>query len=304
MFDVRCARTSPPGLSHRTLHIEQRTLPMSHIHPTAVIDAAAELADDVVIGPYCVVGPHVKIGPATQLMSHVVVTGRTSLGAANRIWYQATLGGDSHDLKYRGEPTELIVGDRNDVREYVTMHIGTANGDGRTTVGDDNLLMVGAHIAHDSHIGDHCVLANNVMLAGHITIEDFAVVSGGAALHHFVTVGRYAFVGGNAGVVHDCPPYMVSDGHPARVRAVNTIGLQRHGFDEHRLERLKHLCRTLYRRDNGHNQAQVIHAMAQRYGDDPACREVCAFARRAADAPNARHRESLRRDDKRATPTR
>jgi UDP-N-acetylglucosamine acyltransferase len=163
--------------------------------------------------------------------------------------------------------------------------------------------MVGAHIAHDSHVGDRCILANNVLLAGHITIDDCAVLSGGVAIHHYVRVGRYSFVGGNSGVVHDCPPYMNSDGHPARVRSINLIGLHRHGFSEQTIENLKAVCRMLYKRENG-NQADVIDRVEREFGDDPACREVCDFARIAAEGPNGRQREAQRKDNKRKSPTR
>jgi UDP-N-acetylglucosamine acyltransferase len=277
---------------------------MTEIHPTAVVDRQAELAQDARIGPYSVIGPEVSIGPGCQVMSHVVITGRTTLGQNNRVWHHTVLGAEPQDLKYRGEPAYLEIGDRNDIREFVTMHIGTANGGGATTVGDDNLFMVGAHVAHDSHVASHCILANNALLAGHITIEDYAVISGGAAIHHYVTIGRYAFIGGNSGVVHDCPPYMNTDGHPARVRSVNTIGLHRHQFDEATIENLKGVCRLIYRRDNGQNQeAGIAHAEAE-FGSDPACHEVCRFARRAAQGINGRQREALRPDNKRVTPPR
>ncbi len=276
---------------------------MSRIHPTAIVDPKAELARDVSIGPYAVVGPRVTLGPATQVMSHAVITGRTTLGARNRIWHHAVLGAEPQDLKYTGEDTTLALGDDNDIREFVTMHPGTANGDGTTTVGDRNLFMVGAHVAHDSHVGCRCVLGNNVLLAGHITIDDDAVISGGAAIHHYVHVGRYAFIGGNSGVVHDAPPYMNSDGHPARVRSVNFIGLHRHGIDGSTIENLKEVCRLLYKRERG-NQAQVIDAVEADFGHDPACKEVCRFARTTAQGPNGRRREADRKDNKRKSPTR
>lgn len=273
------------------------------IHPTAIVDPKATLAPDVIIGPYCIIGPEVTIGAGCELMSHVVITGRTTLGVNNRVWHHAVLGGEPQDLKFRGEPSTLVIGDDNDIREFVTMHIGTANGGGMTSVGSRNLFMVGAHVAHDSHVGSRCVLANNVLLAGHITIGDYAVISGGAAIHHYVRVGRYAFVGGNSGVVHDAPPYMNSDGHPARVRSVNFIGLHRHNFDEECIERLKAVCRLLYKRENG-NQADVIDEVEAQFGHDPACREVCEFARVAAHGPNGRQDEAQRPDDKRHSPTR
>ncbi len=276
---------------------------MPEIHPTAIVDGAAELADDCVVGPYCVIGPHVTVGPGTRLDSHVVLAGHTTLGRGNHLFSHVVLGEAPQDLKYQGEPTTLTLGDDNEIREFVTMHTGTANGDGCTTVGDRNMFMVGAHIAHDSHIGNHCILANNVLLAGHITIEDCAVVSGGTAIHHFVTIGRYAFIGGNSGLVHDAPPFMVSDGHPARVRGVNLIGLQRHHFDEAHVEHLKYAYRLLYKREQG-NQNGAIDALEAELPGVACIGELCDFARRAAGGVHGRYRETLRRDDKRHSPPR
>ncbi len=272
---------------------------MPEIHPTAMVDTSAELADGVVVGPFCVIGGGVRIGEGTTLGSHVVVQGRTTIGRENRITHHVVLGGLPQDLKYRGSDTELVIGDHNEIREFVTAHLGTENGGGRTSIGDRNLLMVGSHIAHDSHISDRVILANNVLLAGHVTIEECAVVSGGAAIHHFVAVGRYAFVGGNSGVVHDCPPYMVSDGHPARVRGVNVIGLQRHRFEADVIERLKRVYRLLYARDEG-NQAEGIDRIEAEFGGDAIIAETCAFARRAALGTQGRYFETHRPDNKRS----
>ena len=271
---------------------------MPEIHPTAIVDSSAELAGDVVVGPYCVIGRGARIGAGTTLGSHVVVQGKTTIGRQNAITHHVVLGGLPQDLKYRGGETELVIGDHNEIREFVTVHLGTEIGGGKTTIGHRNLLMVGSHIAHDSHIADRVILANNVLLAGHVSIEDCAVVSGGAAIHHFVAVGKYAFVGGNSGVVHDCPPYMVSDGHPARVRGVNVIGLQRHRFDERVIERLKYAYKLMYKREEG-NQADGIDAVEAELGSDPIIAEVCGFARRAGAGPQGRHHEAQRRDNKR-----
>lgn len=254
------------------------------------------------VGPYSVIGPKATLGKGTRIESHVVITGNTTLGRNNRIGHHCVLGGDPQDLKYNGENTTLVVGDDNDVREFVTMHVGTANGGGTTTIGDGNLFMVGAHIAHDSHVANRCILANNVLLAGHVTIEDCAVISGGAAIHHYVTIGQYAFVGGNSGVVHDCPPFMNSDGHPARVRGVNVIGLHRHRFAEPVIERLKVACRLLYRREFG-SHAEGIDQIEQDYPDDAHIKMVCDFARCATQSENGRYRETLRKDNKRQNPT-
>lgn len=283
---------------------------MPDIHPTATVHPHAELADDVIVGPYSIVGPDVMIGPGTTIGAHCVVENHTSLGAHNRIGHYVHLGGLPQDLKYRGEPATVDIGDHNDIREHVTVHIGTENGGGATTIGSHNFLMVGTHIAHDSHLRNHCILANNVMLAGHIIVNDHAVISGGAAVTHYVTIGRYAFVGGLAGVVHDCPPFMVSDGHPNRVRTVNTIGLMRHQFEPATIERLKRANVALYgqkaRRNHGqgNNSAATLESLEADLGHDPLVAELIDFVRRASAAPNGRLAEVHRPDNKRAAPIR
>ena len=277
---------------------------MPHIHPTAVVDRNAQLADDVVVGPFSVIGPKARIGQGTVIGSHCVLEARTILGRYNRVFHHVYLGGEPQDLKYRGEDASLEIGDHNDIRENVTIHIGTANGGSKTTIGSHNLVMVNAHIAHDCHIGDHCILSNNVMLAGHIMVGDHAILAGGAAVSHYATIGRYAFVGGLSGVVHDCPPFMVSDGHPARVRAVNTIGLTRHQFDGESIEGLKKAYLLLYSRKVTRSHAAALEEVEATLGTDPLVAELLDFTRRSSNAPNGRHAEGHRRDDKRRTPTR
>jgi UDP-N-acetylglucosamine acyltransferase len=279
---------------------------MPEIHPTAIVDRNAQIDDDVRIGPCTVIGPRVRIGRGTSVGSHCIIERRTVIGRYNRICHHVLLGGEPQDLKFRGEDTALIIGDHNEIRENVTVHVGTANGGGKTTVGSHNLLMVGAHIAHDCHVGDHCVLSNNIMFAGHISVQDYAVLAGGAAVTHYATIGRYAFIGGLAGVVHDCPPYMMSDGHPARVRSVNTVGLARHGFDPEVVEKLKKAYMLLWgqkaRRANRIGAA--LEEAEATLGDDPHVMELVNFTRRMVAATHGRHAESFRPDDKRATPTR
>ena len=279
---------------------------MPNIHPTAIIDSQAELADNVEVGPCSIVGPDVRISDGTRIGAHVVIESHTTIGRYNRICHHVCLGQDPQDLKYHGEPALLNIGDHNDIRENVTVHIGTENGGGVTSIGSHNLLMIAAHVAHDSHIGDHCVLANNVMLAGHITIGDHAVLAGGAAIHHYVTIGRHAMVGGVSGVVHDCPPYMISDGHPARVHGPNVIGMTRHQFDPQTIEALKRSYIRLYgqkaRRDN--NMLGALAELEQEYTSNEHVIELCRFVRAAGDDPHGRQSELQRRDDKRSTPTR
>lgn len=277
---------------------------MTDIHPTALVDSRAQLADDVTVGPYCVIGPEAVIGRGCRLGVGVVVEGRTTIGTDNRIGHYVTLGQEPQDLKFRGEHTTLMIGNHNDIREHCTLHLGTANGGGSTTLGDHNLLMVGAHIAHDSHIANHCMLANNVLLAGHVIIQDYANIGGGTAITQYVTVGRYAYIGGLSGVVHDCPPFMTTDGHPARVRSVNAIGLTRHQFDPDTLEHLKVAHRALFARPNGGSCSNGLAELRKQFPDDAHLNELCDFIERLAEAPNGRYAETRRRDDKRTAPTR
>jgi UDP-N-acetylglucosamine acyltransferase len=277
---------------------------MPHIHPTAVVDRNAKIADDVTVGPFSVIGPRVQIGSGTSIASHCVIEGRTTLGRFNRVFHHCFLGGEPQDLKFRGEDATLEIGDYNDIRENVTMHIGTANGLGKTVVGSHNLIMVAAHIAHDCVVGDHCILSNAVLLAGHIEINDHAILAGAAAVSHYVTIGRYAYVGGLSGVVHDVPPFMISDGHPARVRAINAIGLGRHQFEPETIENLRKACQLLYTRKTEGSFLAALEEVDATMGHDAAVAELVTFARRMSDAPNGRYAEIARRDDKRRTPTR
>lgn len=277
------------------------TAAMPDIHPTAVVDRNAELADDVRIGPYSVIGSRVRVGVGTVIGTHCVVTGRTTLGRYNRVTHHACLGGDPQDLKYRGEDTTLEIGDFNVIREHVSMHTGTANGGGRTVVGSHNLFMVNAHVAHDCIVSDHCILDNNVMMAGHVVLQDWAILSGGVAVGHYVTIGRHAFLGGLAGVIHDCPPYMISDGHPAHVRGPNKIGLQRRGFEAETIERIKRAFLMIWGKSRGEASiGAALERVEAELGEDAHIRELVTFTRNLVSAPAGRHAETMRRDDKRA----
>ncbi|MHC4220640.1 MAG: acyl-ACP--UDP-N-acetylglucosamine O-acyltransferase, partial [Planctomycetota bacterium] len=203
---------------------------MPTIHPTAIVDATADIADTATIGPYCVIGPEVTVGPGTVLHNHVIIQSLTSIGADNRIYPYTVLGADPQDRKFRGERAYCIIGDRNRIREHVTVHRGTDNGGTVTSIGDDNLIMVAAHIAHDCRIADHVTIANQVMLAGHVRVEDGANIGGGAGVHHFVTVGTCCFVGGLARITRDVRPFMIVEGNPADVRAVNSIAMNRRNY--------------------------------------------------------------------------
>lgn len=279
---------------------------MAHIHPSSFIEPGARIADDAVIGPFCHIGAKVTIGSGTRLVGSVTVLGRTTLGRDNTVWPYVVLGGDPQDLKYRGEDSELVIGSHNEIRESVTIHKGTANDRGLTRVGDHNLIMAYTHVGHDCLVGSHTVIANAVQLAGHVLVEDHAAVGGAAAVHHFVTIGQYAYVGGMTRVVADVPPFMVVEGNPARVRKVNTILLQRHQFEEKRIDRLKDAFRRLFRfADDASigNTAEAIESLEADFGDDEAVKALVEAVRRSMSGVYGRYRESHRHDDRYRNPT-
>ncbi|MFO1339443.1 MAG: acyl-ACP--UDP-N-acetylglucosamine O-acyltransferase [Burkholderiaceae bacterium] len=220
---------------------------MASIHPTAIIDPAAELDTTVSVGPYAVIGPHVRIGAGTTVGPHTVIEGRTSIGRDNRIFQFASVGAVSQDMSYGGEPTRLEIGDRNTIREFCTINLGTMKEEGVTRVGSDNWIMAYVHIAHDVRLGSHTVLANNATLAGHVHIGDWAVVGGLSGVHQFVHIGAHAMIGFQAHVAQDVPPYMTADGHPLALRAVNLTGIKRRGFSAERIAAIRQMHKLLYR---------------------------------------------------------
>jgi UDP-N-acetylglucosamine acyltransferase len=225
------------------------------IHPTAIIDAAARIDPSCEIGPYAVIGPKVKLGPGTAVGAHAVIDGDTELGAGNRIFPHAVLGQIPQDLKYRGEATRLVVGDRNQFREFVTAHVGTAGGGGVTRIGNDCLFMANSHVAHDCNVGDRCILANSVPLAGHVTLEDHVILGGMAGVHQFTRVGRFVFAAAGSIIVQDVAPYCMIQGDRAAVIGLNTTGLQRAGFSEEALARVKDAYRIVFRQKLGLREA-------------------------------------------------
>lgn len=275
---------------------------MPVIHPTATVERGATLGEGVIVGPYCHVGPNATLGKGTELKSGACIYGHTTLGEQNIVWPGAVLGGDPQDLKYAGEDSRLTIGDRNEIREHVTIHKGTDADTGVTTLGDDNLIMAYAHIAHDCVIGSHVVITNTVQLAGHVLVEDHAAIGGASAVHHFVTIGAYAFVAGMTRVVHDVPPFMFVEGNPAKVRAVNAVAVHRHGLSTDTLHALKHAWRLLYKNiaegeGIGHTE-QALAELKQAYPDHPQVQRVIAAVEHATAGTHGRYRESLRRDEK------
>ena len=202
------------------------------IHPTSIIEKGAKIAPDVEIGPFCTIGAGVKVGAGCRLISHVVITGATTLGKNNTVYPFASLGLPSPDLKYKGEAATLVVGDNNVIRESVTMHIGTGAGGGKTVVGNGNLLMPGTHIAHDCSVGNNTIIANYVQLAGHVHIADNVTIGGLSGIHQYVRVGTHAIIGGHTAVDHDVPPYANVSGRRAALKGLNLVGLRRKGFEK------------------------------------------------------------------------
>jgi UDP-N-acetylglucosamine acyltransferase len=217
------------------------------IADSASIDPHAEIAEGVEIGPYCVIGPDVRVGRGTRLIAHVCLLGRVELGEDNVISPYVVIGGDPQDLSYQGEPTSVVIGDRNVFREGVTIHRATVKEDGVTRVGSQNYLMANAHVAHDCCLGDRITIANGTMLGGHVHVESFASLSGGVAVHQFATIGGYSFVGGQSRIIHDVPPFMLVDGNPSKVRCINVVGLRRNGIGPAAIDALHEAHRLLYR---------------------------------------------------------
>ncbi|KPL49750.1 UDP-N-acetylglucosamine acyltransferase [Xanthomonas axonopodis] len=217
------------------------------IHPTAVIDPSATLADDVRVGAFSLIGADVQIGAGTEVGPHCSIHGPTRIGRNNRFIGHAAIGGEPQDKKYAGERTELVIGDVNVIREFVTISRGTGGGGGITVVGNDNWMLAYTHVAHDCHVGDHCVFSNNTTLAGHVTVGDYVIISGFAGAHQFCRIGAHAFLGMGALTNGDVPPFtMVGSDSLGRPRGINSEGLKRRGFDAERITAIKRAYRTLY----------------------------------------------------------
>jgi UDP-N-acetylglucosamine acyltransferase len=244
------------------------------IHPTAVVEQGAELDPSCEIGPLAYVGPHVRMGPGNVLSAHAVVTGHTTLGQGNRVFPHAVVGGPPQDLKYKGEPTRLAVGDRNTFRECVTINTGTVQDKGVTTIGTGCLFMAYSHVGHDCVIGDGAIIANSVALAGHVVLEDHVHFSGLAAAHQFIRVGRLAFVSGLTGVVMDVAPYCTVAGARAELGGLNLIGMQRAGMTEEQIGRVKQAYKIAFR-----SNLQLAEAIAQLEAELGAHAEIAHFVR-------------------------
>jgi UDP-N-acetylglucosamine acyltransferase len=217
------------------------------IADTACIDPQADLGDDVEIGPYCVVGPDVRIGRGTRLVAHACIQGATILGEENVVHPFAVIGGEPQDVSFRGSQTCLVIGDRNVIREGVTIHRGSEKEEGVTRIGSNNLLMVNVHVAHDCVIDDRVIIANNTILGGHGHVESYVTISGGVGIHPFVSIGSYSYVGALSRIYHDVPRFMIIDGNPSKVRCINVVGLRRHGISPEAIAALHEAHRLIYR---------------------------------------------------------
>ena len=220
---------------------------MERIHETALIDPAAELADDVEVGAFSIIGPQVTIGPGSRIGPHVVITGRTTIGRNNRIFQFASIGEEPQDKKYAGEDTELIIGDDNVIRELCTFSRGTIQGGGKTIIGNNNWIMAAVHIAHDCILGDNIIMANNASLAGHVTVGDWAILSGYSLIHQFCNVGEHSFTSFASHVNQSVPPYVTVAGEKASAKGINTEGLKRRGYTPEQIRNVRRAYKVLYR---------------------------------------------------------
>lgn len=221
---------------------------MARIHPTAQIDAGAQLGEDVEVAAYALIGAHVRIGEGCRIGPHCVIEGHTTIGRNNRIAQASSIGSPPQDKKYAGEPTRLEIGDSNTIREFCTINTGTVQDAGVTRIGDDNWIMAYVHIAHDCQVGSHTIMANLTQLAGHVHLGDWVVVGGMSGLHQFVRVGAHAMIGFQSRLSQDLPPFVVVAGNPAEAQGINAEGLRRRGFSPERIAAVKQMHRLLYRR--------------------------------------------------------
>lgn len=217
------------------------------IHSTAIIDPSAELADDVSVGPYSVIGPGVQIGVGTTLGSHVVLKGPTRIGKNNRIFQFASVGEDTQDMKYRGEPTRLEIGDGNIIREFCTIHRGTVQDKALTKIGDHNLFMAYSHVAHDCVVGNHVIMANAASIAGHVLVEDYAILGGFSLIHQFCKIGKHSFSAMGSVISRDIPPYVLVGGQPTKPHGINAVGLERKGFSQDAIRQIKKAYKIVFK---------------------------------------------------------
>jgi UDP-N-acetylglucosamine acyltransferase len=240
---------------------------MASIHPTAIVDSSAQIDDSVSIGPYSVIGPHVRIGAGTTVGPHCVIEGHTTIGRDNRIFQFCSLGAIPQDKKYAGEPCELIMGDRNTVREFCTFNIGSPGGGAVTRIGNDNWIMAYVHLAHDCLVGNNTIFANNTQLAGHVVVDDWVILGGFTVAHQFVRIGAHAMTAMCSLLFADVPPFVMCQGQPAGARSMNYEGLRRRGFTPERVSAVKAMHKLLYR--DGLTLEQAVNRIRDLSADKP-----------------------------------
>jgi len=253
----------------------------SNIHPTAIIDPAAQLGADVFIGAFCTVGPHAKIGDRVRLISHVVVEGHTTIGADTIVYPFACLGLRPQDLKYKDEPSMLEIGKNNQIREYATMHPGTEGGGMLTRVGDNGLFMINTHVAHDCKVGNNVIFSNCATLGGHVVVEDFVLIGGMSAVHQFTRIGAYAIIGGMSGVEKDVIPFGLVKGERAHLSGLNLIGLERRGFNREDVRALRSAYRMLFAHEG--TLGERVEETAVQYKGQAQVARIIDFIRSASD---------------------
>jgi len=249
------------------------------IHPTAVVERGAELAEGVSVGAYVVVGPEVRLGPGTSVGSHTILEGRTEIGAECRIGSHVIIGAPPQDVKYRGEPTRVLIGDRTLVREFASIHRASIGGSGVTRVGPENFLMAYVHVAHDCQLAEGVIMANQASLAGHVEIGRYAVIGGMSGIHQFVRIGEYAFLGACSAVLQDIPPYVKAQGNRAKPFGLNVVGLRRQGFSAEAILALKQAYRILF--TSGLNTSQALAQLEQELGGFPEVQQFIDFVKRS-----------------------
>jgi UDP-N-acetylglucosamine acyltransferase len=247
---------------------------LTEIHPSAIVDVKAEIGAGTIVGPYSIIGPHVILGPNCWLQHHVTLTGPSRVGAGNKFYAYCSIGQQTQDLKYEGEPTYLEIGDENTFREFVTVNRSTTS-KGKTTIGNGGNFLAYSHIGHDCTVGNGVVFSNNGTLAGHVQVGDNAVMGGLTAVHQFCRIGRFAITGGCSKIVQDVPPFMIADGNPAGIRGVNLVGLERKGFPPEDVKLIKEAFRLLYR--SQYNTAQAIEAIRQELPRSEAVEQIVQF---------------------------
>lgn len=250
---------------------------MSNIHPSSVVDPKAQLADTVTVGPFCIIGPDVVLGDNVELISHVVIEGRTTVGANNKFFPFSSIGHCPQDLKYNGEPSRLEIGNNNIIREHVTLNPGTEGGGMLTKIGNDCLIMVGTHVGHDCQIGNNVILVNNATLAGHVIVEDWAIIGGLSAVHQFCRIGRHAMIGGMSAVENDVIPYGSVTGNRARLAGLNIVGLKRRNFDREIIHSMRTAYRLLFAQEG--TMAERVEDVSAMFNECEPVMEILKFIR-------------------------